>query len=93
MIGAAPLTLESSMKKLLIGLALASLTVACKSTAEVSDSSCPTCENKAACEGKAECDKAKADCGECPMMKGTCDESKAAECEGATCPMTGKTNS
>ncbi|MEW6073675.1 MAG: hypothetical protein AB1726_13915 [Planctomycetota bacterium] len=63
------------MKKLLLSLALGALAVACKSTADVTDTSAQPCGDGSCCtEGSEECG-----------MDGNCAE-KAAK----TCPMTGK---
>lgn len=71
---------RSTMKKLLLGLALLGLGVACRSAgAGMTDSSCtkPECTN---------CPKEmKDDCGDC-STKSECSEGA----EGAVCPVTGK---
>jgi hypothetical protein len=73
------------MKQILLGLALAGLSFACRSTAEVSDTSeAMTCEpgcEMACCTEGAECTA---------EMKAEC-EKMSAEKAAMTCPVTGKT--
>lgn len=77
-------------KSILLGLALAGLTFACR-TADTADSTeaSVTTSPEPCCAAKAECgDKA----AECDEAKATaCDEAKAGDCEKAkVCPVTGK---